>query len=173
VDGKMGKIWDGGRDLEGSELVVEYCDKRFLEACDMGRGRLLLRADGGGDVISGGRAGCAEFTVMGDGMGGGEVAGVEPGDMTAVIVWGSSAQRIAKVGFALSPWLAGFQFECLAPLWVGPPSTPAQVEARGCKSPCPASLKFAPSPLTINARDRIPYRYSAVADGSINLDEKQ
>jgi hypothetical protein len=84
----MGKMCEGGRDLEGMELVVEYCDRRFLEACDMGRGRLLLRAGGGGgggEVMSGGSAGCAVFAA-GDGMAGGEVAGDEPGDMTAVMV---------------------------------------------------------------------------------------
>jgi hypothetical protein len=83
LEGKSGNMWEGGRDLVGMELAVEYCDRRFLEACDMGRGRLVLRA--GGDVISGGRAGCAEVAAE-DAMAGGEVAGDEPGDMTAVMV---------------------------------------------------------------------------------------
>jgi hypothetical protein len=68
----MGKMKEGGRDLVGRELVVEYCDKRFLEACDIGRGRLLLRA--GGEVISGGSTGCAELAAGEDAMAGGEVA---------------------------------------------------------------------------------------------------
>ena len=76
---------EAGRDLEGMELAVEYCDKRFLETCDIGRDRLLLRA--GGEVMSGGRAECAAFGA-GDEMAGGEVAGDEPGDMTAVMVRG-------------------------------------------------------------------------------------
>ena len=80
-------MWEGGRDLEGMEPVVEYCDRRFLEACDMGRGRLLLRA--GGEVMSGGRAGCAEVPA-GDERAGGEVAGEEPGDITAVMVRGKA-----------------------------------------------------------------------------------
>lgn len=75
-------MWEGGRDLDGTELVVEYCDRRFLEACDIGRGRVLLRA--GGDVMSGGSAGCAEFAA-GDEMAGGEVTGDELGDIIAVM----------------------------------------------------------------------------------------
>lgn len=50
----MGNRYDGGRDREGIE-PVEYCDSRFLEACDMGRGSVLRRE--GGDVMRGGRAG--------------------------------------------------------------------------------------------------------------------
>ncbi len=81
----MGKMWDGGRDREGIELV-EYCDKRFLDACDIGRGRMLLRAGGaGGEVISGGRAGCDVFAA-GEGITGGDVAGEELGDMIAVMI---------------------------------------------------------------------------------------
>lgn len=76
---------EGGRDLDGAEPDVEYCDRRFLEACDIGRGRLLLRVVGGGLVISGGSAGCAVFET-GEEMVGGEVAEDEPGDMTAVMV---------------------------------------------------------------------------------------
>jgi hypothetical protein len=95
LEGKSGKMCEGGRDLEGRELVVEYCDKRFLEACDMGRGRLVLRA--GGDVMSGGRAGCAVFRAGGDEMAaGGEVAGDEPGDMTAVMVRAEKATSTAR-----------------------------------------------------------------------------
>jgi hypothetical protein len=54
LDGKMGKIWDGGRDRDGPE-PVEYCDSRCLDAWDIGRGSVLLRA--GGEVISGGSGG--------------------------------------------------------------------------------------------------------------------
>lgn len=87
-------MWEGGRDLEGIELVVEYCDKRFLDACDIGRGRLLLRA--GGEVMSGGSAGCecGEAAAGGEMADGGEVAGDEPGDMTAVMV--SERTRTAR-----------------------------------------------------------------------------
>lgn len=53
----------------------------------MGRGRLLLRA--GGEVMSGGSAGCAEFPAGGE-RAGGEVAGEEPGDITAVMVRGKA-----------------------------------------------------------------------------------
>lgn len=63
--------------------LVEYCDKRFLDACDIGRGRVLRRA--GGEVISGGSGGCA-VVAGGEEMAGGEVAGEEPGDMMAVMV---------------------------------------------------------------------------------------
>ena len=72
---------DGGRDRDGIELV-EYCDKRFLDACDMGRGSVLRRD--GGEVINGGRGGCAALVVCEE-ITGGEVAGEEPGDMTAVM----------------------------------------------------------------------------------------
>ena len=81
LDGKRGKMCDTGRDRVGIELV-EYCDKRFLEACDMGRGRVLLRD--GGEVINGGSGGCVAFAVWVV-MAGGEVAGDEPGDMIAVM----------------------------------------------------------------------------------------
>jgi hypothetical protein len=73
---------EGGRDLDGIELAVEYCDKRFLEACDMGRGKALLRA--GGEVMIGVSAGCAVLAAGGE-MAGGEVAGEEVGDMIAVM----------------------------------------------------------------------------------------
>lgn len=51
---KIGKTCDAGRDRGGIE-PVEYCDRRLLEACDIGRGRLVWRA--GVDVISGGNMG--------------------------------------------------------------------------------------------------------------------
>lgn len=51
----MGNSWEGGREREGIELTVEYCDRRFLDACDIGRGSVLLRA--GGEVMSGGSGG--------------------------------------------------------------------------------------------------------------------
>ena len=73
---------EGGRDLECTE-PAEYCDRRFLDACDSGRGSVLRR--GGGDVISGGRGGWLGFEV-GEASAGGEVAGLEPGDMIAVII---------------------------------------------------------------------------------------
>lgn len=84
----MAKMWEGGRDLEGMELAVEYCDRRFLEACDIGRGIWLLRA--GGEVMRGGSAGSAAlafaFAEAGEDMAGGDVAGDDPGDMNAVMV---------------------------------------------------------------------------------------
>lgn len=63
---------------------VEYCDNRFLDACDMGRESVDLRFGFGGDVIRGGSGGWLGFTP-GDAMGGGEVAGDDVGDMIAVI----------------------------------------------------------------------------------------
>lgn len=82
LEGKRGKMCEGGLDREGME-PVEYCDSRFLEAYDNGRGSVLLRD--GGDVMRGGRAGWLGFAA-GEPMGGGEVAGLEPGDMIAVIL---------------------------------------------------------------------------------------
>lgn len=53
----MGNKCEGGRDRDGIE-AVEYCDKRFLEACDIGLGRLERALPGlGVDVIRGGRTG--------------------------------------------------------------------------------------------------------------------
>jgi hypothetical protein len=54
LEWKMGNRYEAGRDREGID-PVEYCDRRFLEACDIGRGMLVRRA--GGEVINGGRAG--------------------------------------------------------------------------------------------------------------------
>ena len=81
----MAMMWEGGRDLDGIEPVTEYCDSRFLEACDIGRGSVVLRAGTGEDVISGGSGGWA-WLEAGGGMAGGDVAGDEPGDMIAVIL---------------------------------------------------------------------------------------
>lgn len=47
-----------GRDLEGTD-ADEYCDNRPLEACDIGRARLLRRE--GVEVVNGGRAGWFGF----------------------------------------------------------------------------------------------------------------
>lgn len=68
---------------------VEYCDSRFLDACDMGRGRVDLRFGFGGDVIRGGSGGWLGF-VPGEVIAGGEVAGDDVGDMIAVmfLFWG-------------------------------------------------------------------------------------
>lgn len=74
----MGKTCEGGRDLDGIE-PVEYCDSRFLEACDIGRGSVLRRE--GFDVISGGKAGW--FGFVEEGSVGGDVAGDEVIDITA------------------------------------------------------------------------------------------
>lgn len=43
----MGKMWEGGRDLDGIE-AVEYCDSRLLKACDIGRGNVSVE---GGVVL--------------------------------------------------------------------------------------------------------------------------
>lgn len=51
LEGNIGKVWDCGRDRDGTE-PTEYCESLFLEACDMGRARLLLR--NGADVVNGG-----------------------------------------------------------------------------------------------------------------------
>lgn len=82
LEGKRGKTWEGGRDLDGIE-PVEYCDSLFLEACDIGRGSVDLRE--GGEVINGGSGG---WFALDDGevTAGGEVAGDELGDITAVIL---------------------------------------------------------------------------------------
>lgn len=87
----MGKMWDGGRDRVGIE-VVEYWERRFLDACDMGRGSVVLRP--GGDVMSGGSGGCAVLIAGGE-MAGGDVAGDDACDMTAVMAvveWGEGAR---------------------------------------------------------------------------------
>lgn len=42
----MGRAWEGGRDREG----VEYCDRRLLDANDMGRDTAFGRA--GGEVAA-------------------------------------------------------------------------------------------------------------------------
>ena len=65
--------------------LAEYWDKRFLDACDIGRGRVLRRV--AGEVMRGGSGGCA-VAVAAEEMADGEVAGDEPGDMTAVMVGG-------------------------------------------------------------------------------------
>jgi hypothetical protein len=77
----MAYICETGRDRGGIE-PVEYCDNRFLDACDIGRGSVDLR--GGGDVMRGGKGGWSVFEE-GDDTTGGDVAG-EVCDMTAVIV---------------------------------------------------------------------------------------
>jgi hypothetical protein len=54
-----------------------------LDACDIGRGSVLLRV--GGEVINGGSGGWLGFED-GDEIAGGDVAGVELGDIMAVMV---------------------------------------------------------------------------------------
>lgn len=77
----MGNMWEVGRDLEGTE-PTEYWERRFLDACDIGRCRVLRREEG--EVMSGGRAGWFGFgeeaTTRGD------AAGEEVFDITAVVV---------------------------------------------------------------------------------------
>jgi hypothetical protein len=86
VEGKIGKMWEGGRERDGIELV-EYCDNRFFDACDIGRGRVDLRLGFGGDVIRGGSGGWLGF-APGEAIAGGEAAGEVVGDMIAVIFLG-------------------------------------------------------------------------------------
>lgn len=87
---------DGGRDRLCQELV-EYCDNLFLEACDIGRGRVDLLFGFGGDVIKGGRGGWFGLDPGDDTAGGEElVAGEDVGDMTAVIL-GLDGQDTASV----------------------------------------------------------------------------
>jgi hypothetical protein len=76
----MGKICDGGRDREGPE-PVEYCDRRFLDAYDIGRGSVLLRP--GGEVINGGSAGWLGF-APGEASAGDEFGDGDDGDMTSI-----------------------------------------------------------------------------------------
>lgn len=52
LDEKGGYTLEGGRDLDSPD-VLEYCERRFLEACDIEGCGLGLR--GVGDVTSGGR----------------------------------------------------------------------------------------------------------------------
>lgn len=76
---------DGGRDLEGMELV-EYCDNLFFDAYEVGRCKIDRRE--GGDVISGGNDGWFGFED-GEDTGDEEVAGETVsivGDMTAAIL---------------------------------------------------------------------------------------
>ena len=85
LEWNTGKICDGGRDLEGMELV-EYCDNLFFDACEVGLCKVDRRA--GGDVISGGKGGWFGFED-GEETGDGEVAGETVsivGDMTAAIL---------------------------------------------------------------------------------------
>ena len=78
LEGNIWKIFDGGRDREGAE-PVEYCDNRFLEACDSGLESVERRL--GGEVISGGNGGRLAF-AEGDAAGG-EAAGEELCDMAS------------------------------------------------------------------------------------------
>jgi hypothetical protein len=91
-------MYDGGRERDCKE-PVEYCDNRFLEAWDIGRGSVDLLFGFGGDVIRGGRGGWFGLTP-GDETGGGEVAGDDVGDMTAVILSVYLAQRRVNDGGA-------------------------------------------------------------------------
>lgn len=63
---------------------MEYCDSLFFEACDIGRGSVDLRFGFGGDVIRGWSGGWLGF-APGEVIAGGDVAGDDDGDMTAVI----------------------------------------------------------------------------------------
>lgn len=86
----MGKRNEAGRDRDGTE-PVEYCDSRFFEARDIGRGATDRRA--GGEVIKGVKVGWFGFVVVVvvvdswcDGAAGGETTGDEyDEDMIAVI----------------------------------------------------------------------------------------
>ena len=67
----MGKICEGGRDLEGTE-PTEYCESRLLDACDSGRARAFDCECG--DVRVAGRARVSGFE-WDAASSGGEVAG--------------------------------------------------------------------------------------------------
>jgi hypothetical protein len=90
----MGKICDGGRDLDGADWF-EYCDSLFFEACEDGRCRFDLRA--GGEVSMAVKGGWSGLLGVGEEEpGGGEVAGdvgSKAGDMTAAI----SAKIVRRV----------------------------------------------------------------------------
>lgn len=80
----MGKTaCDVGRE-RGAD-VVEYCDSRFLDACDIGLG-IAERRGFGGDVTSGGSAGWLGLFDKGDDTAGGGEDDDDVGDMTAVIL---------------------------------------------------------------------------------------
>lgn len=90
----MANMCEGGRERDCRDPVVEYCDSRFLEACDIGRGRIDLLFGFWGEVMSGGSGGWLGL-IPGDETGGGEVAGDEVGDITSVIfiAWKGSCDR--------------------------------------------------------------------------------
>lgn len=76
-------MWDGGRDLEGPE-VLEYCESLFLDAWDSGRCRPAVPLRIGEDVMRGASGGWFGFADGGD-RGEDEVVGDELEDKTAVI----------------------------------------------------------------------------------------
>lgn len=76
-----------GRDRVGTE-ATEYCESLFFEACDMGRESVVRRA---GVVAIGGRVAVAALPGENEPSAGGEVAGDEAADMTAVVVMPLSA----------------------------------------------------------------------------------
>jgi len=108
LEWNTGKICDGGRDLEGMELV-EYCDNLFFDACEVGLCKVDRRA--GGDVISGGKGGWFGFED-GEETGDGEVAGETVsivGDMTAAILASrlDSLNRCASRSTAVNELIGG------------------------------------------------------------------
>lgn len=83
MEGKSGKAFDSGLDLEGTE-PVENWERRFLETCDIGRERVERRADGV-VVVSGGSA---EGLALGAGEDSlaEEFDGVDVADIAVVVV---------------------------------------------------------------------------------------
>ena len=79
-------MWEGGREREWME-PVEYCESRFLDAWDMGRGNVLRRE--GGEVIKGGSEVWLGLEA-GEDITAGGVSGVDVDDIITIIL-GSSA----------------------------------------------------------------------------------
>lgn len=83
----MGKRYEAGRERDGME-PVEYCERRFFAACAIEGGTALVGLLVG-DVISGGSAGWLGSSGSGEDTAGGDGAGDERGDMTAIVSSGA------------------------------------------------------------------------------------
>ena len=102
LEWNTGNRCEAGRDRDGME-AVEYCDRRFFEACDIGLA-ILVRALPGlrEDVIKGGSTGWFGFVEAEDGeedVDGGVVAGA--GDDT------TEDESVAMVAVMLERWEEG------------------------------------------------------------------
>ncbi|KHN96825.1 uncharacterized protein MAM_05381 [Metarhizium album ARSEF 1941] len=89
----MGIMWEPGRDLEGTD-PDEYCDSRLLEACDIGRERLLRREGVDVEVANGGKEAWFAFAE------GDEPCGWETGEDEAFVMVAVAVipRRVAQGG---------------------------------------------------------------------------